>query len=324
MRAAGSTSGSDARGVQVTEFPGQQEATKQQDRQAHARRQRPGHFARPGAAVGTVAQHENQGQAQAGGDGEEGTNHKIRHARDYGLSARARFWLLTLGTALAMALTFALGVWQLSRAAHKQALQSQIDTRATWPVLLGPALVALSDPGPYLHRRVQLRGHWLASHTVFLDNRPMTGRVGFYVVTPLALEGGSAVVWVQRGWVARNFLDRTQLPALATPTGLVEVAGRLAPPPAKLYELGPPQSGPIRQNLDVSGYRAESGLPLLALSVQQTGGADDGLLRDWPRIGSGVERHYGYAFQWFGLCGLIALLYVWFQFVRRFRPPPAA
>mgnify|MGYP000679766094 CR=1 FL=1 len=57
------------------------------------------------------------------------------------------------------------------------------------------------------------------------------------------------------------------------------------------------------------------------------GDARDGLLRDWPVVGAGVEKHYGYAFQWFGLCGLIALLYVWFQIVRRFirpRSQPAA
>ena len=44
-------------------------------------------------------------------------------------------------------------------------------------------------------------------------------------------------------------------------------------------------------------------------------------------VGAGVDKHYGYAFQWFGLCGLIALLYVWFQIVRRFIRPrshPAA
>jgi surfeit locus 1 family protein len=40
------------------------------------------------------------------------------------------------------------------------------------------------------------------------------------------------------------------------------------------------------------------------------------LLREWPQAATGVEKHYGYAFQWFGLALLIALLYVWFQIVR--------
>jgi surfeit locus 1 family protein len=53
--------------------------------------------------------------------------------------------------------------------------------------------------------------------------------------------------------------------------------------------------------------------------VVQTGARfSEGLQRDWPEAASGVDKHYGYAFQWFGCARLIALLYVWFQVVRRF------
>jgi surfeit locus 1 family protein len=90
----------------------------------------------------------------------------------------------------------------------------------------------------------------------------------------------------------------------------------MAPPPAKLYELGQASGGRIRQNLATADYSRELGLLLLPVSVQQTDGSDDGLLRSWPRIAAGVEKHHGYAFQWFGLSALIAVLYVWFQIVR--------
>jgi surfeit locus 1 family protein len=73
----------------------------------------------------------------------------------------------------------------------------------------------------------------------------------------------------------------------------------------------------IRQNLDLARFREETGLPLAGLSIQQAGAASDGLARDWPQINAGVDKHYGYAFQWFGLCALMAILYVWFQIVRR-------
>jgi hypothetical protein len=53
------------------------------------------------------------------------------------------------------------------------------------------------------------------------------------------------------------------------------------------------------------------------------GSASEGLLRDWPQINAGVQKHYGYAFQWFGLSVLVVLLYVWFQLVRRFYPAAA-
>ncbi|MES1163417.1 MAG: SURF1 family protein, partial [Rhizobacter sp.] len=58
---------------------------------------------------------------------------------------------------------------------------------------------------------------------------------------------------------------------------------------------------------------------LAPLSVQASDSpatAGDGLLREWPRPAVDVQKHYGYAFQWFALCALMAGLYVWFQLVR--------
>ena len=240
------------------------------------------------------------------------------------MTARWKFWLITALALLALCATLALGRWQLSRAAQKQAWQASIDAQAALPPLDGQALAQRADPANALHRRVRLRGRWLAQRSVFLDNRQMNGRAGLFVVTPMRLESSGVVVLVQRGWVARNFVDRSSVPALQTPAGVLEIEGRIAPPPAKLYALGGPELGLIRQNLDLSGFSAELGLPLLAVSVQQTGRASDGLLRDWPLAASGVEKHYGYAFQWFGLSALIAILYVWFQIVRRFIAPRRA
>jgi surfeit locus 1 family protein len=42
----------------------------------------------------------------------------------------------------------------------------------------------------------------------------------------------------------------------------------------------------------------------------------DGLLRQWPKPAVDIQKHYGYAFQWFALCALLAGLYVWFQLLR--------
>ncbi|MEI8028966.1 MAG: SURF1 family protein [Comamonadaceae bacterium] len=238
------------------------------------------------------------------------------------MNARWRFWLITLSALLAVVLTLALGRWQLSRAAQKLALQGSVDSRVVLPALTQQNLVSLVDPTSVLHRTVTLQGRWMPEHTVYLDNRQMDDKQGRYVVTPLRLEGSSVGVLVQRGWVARNFVDRTILPQLETPVGVVQVVGRIAPPPDKLYELGGSETGLIRQNVDRVSFGAEIGVPLLPLSVQQTGDAGDGLLRDWPRIASDVEKNYGYAFQWFALTGLIVILYVWFQIVRRFIRPP--
>lgn len=229
-----------------------------------------------------------------------------------------RFWLLTLAALLGVALTLSLGRWQLSRAAEKEALQAAIDRQGQLPRLDGRAVLATPEPEQesLLHRNVRLRGLWIAERTVFLDNRQMRGQPGFFVLTPLALENSERVVMVQRGWVQRNFVDRAALPVIATPAGIVEVDGRVVLAPSRLYEFSGEDAGTIRQNLDLQAFARESGLPLWPLSVQQTGDDGAALLRDWPVPKTGVEKHYGYAFQWFGLAALLTGLYVWFQFVR--------
>lgn len=236
-----------------------------------------------------------------------------------------RFWLITLATLVVVAGTLALGAWQLGRAHQKNALFEAIERQRGLAAVGNEALLGPRPGTALLHRPVAVRGTWVAQRTIFLDNRQMDGRVGFEVVTPLVLEGGRAAVLVERGWVPRNFEQRDALPAVPTPAGLVEVRGRIAPAPAKLYDFGGAPAGPIRQNVDLSGLRAETGLPLLDVAVRQTGNdSPDGLRRDWPEPTSGAETNYGYAFQWWALATLTAILYVWFQFIAPRRKKPTA
>jgi surfeit locus 1 family protein len=233
---------------------------------------------------------------------------------------RPRRWWILAATIAGVALTARLGVWQLSRAQQKESLQAAIESRAGLPALANAALAhGAHEADAQLHRRVQLRGRWLGARTVFLDNRQMDGRPGFYVLTPLQLEGRPEAIVVQRGWVARDFVERTRLPAVPTPDGPVELHGRVAPPPARLYEFVAGASGTIRQNLDLTEFARETGLVLLPMSVLQTeapAGPSDGLRRDWPRPAVDVHKNLGYAAQWFALAALMTGLYVWFQLVR--------
>lgn len=232
------------------------------------------------------------------------------------MSSRSRrFWIVTLATAVTMALTGALGVWQLGRASQKQALQDQIEQRSALPAWTERDVLGASDPTVGLYRTVKLSGQWVAQTNLFLDNRQMDGRVGFFLVTPLRLAGSDRVILVQRGWVPRDFTDRSRVPEVLTPQGPIHIEGRLAPAPGKLFELGEAGSGPIRQNVDIAALSQETGLALMNVSVLQTGNTTDGLQRNWPRISSGVYKHHGYAFQWFGLCALAGMLYVWFQWI---------
>ena len=229
--------------------------------------------------------------------------------------------MITIAALMAVALTLALGRWQLSRADQKEAYQALTNAQARLDPLDAQALLTARDQMSLVHRKIVLRGRWLARHTIYLDNRQMNDKVGQFVLTPFQIEGTTSVVLVQRGWVARNFLDRMQVTPVSTPGGVVELLGRIAPPPSKLYELGQAEKTVLRQNIDLAAFGAEIDLPLLPVSVQQSGAASDGLLREWHQVVSGVEKHYGYAFQWFALSALISILYVWFQIVRRFKQP---
>ena len=248
------------------------------------------------------------------------------------LSAQGRAAVILIATLVGVGMAANLGAWQLRRAAQKIALQDALGSRATLPALTATELARTPEQvEPQHYRPVHLRGQWLPQRNVFLENRQMNGRVGFYLVTPLQLEGRSEVVLVQRGWVPRDLRDRTLLPVIATPAGAVDVDGHIAPPPARLYEFAPSTSGVIRQNLDLGEFTLETGLPLAPLSVLQAdspdspGTAGDGLLRQWPRPAVDVQKHYGYAFQWFALGALMAGLYVWFQLVRpRWKREPRA
>ncbi|MBV8124807.1 MAG: SURF1 family protein [Burkholderiaceae bacterium] len=231
--------------------------------------------------------------------------------------AGPRAWLVLVLTLLGMALTARLGIWQLDRAAQKRALQAQIEARSLAPRLGNADLAAVNEM--LMQRRVDLHGLWLNDKTVYLDNRPMKGRAGFFVLTPLQLSGTKLTVLVQRGWIPRDAADRSRLPAVPRPADEVRVLGRLVPSPSRVYELGAGASGAIRQNLDPQAYGRELGLPVPAAAVLEDGSAADGLLRDWPAPAVDIQKHYGYAFQWFALCVLMLGLYVWFQFIRPVR-----
>lgn len=226
----------------------------------------------------------------------------------------ARFWMVTVMALLTVGTTASLGFWQLGRAAQKQSLQTAIASAGAMPAISAPELLAVSPPAAAIHRPVVLQGRWLPGTQLFLDNRPMNGRTGFIVLSALRLEGSSAAVLVQRGWVPRDFQDRSRLPEVPPPEGEVRVQGRLAPPPSRLFELGAGSDGPIRQNVDLSQLAGEWRVPLLGgVSVLQTDDDASGLIRDWPRFVGDQHKHLAYAAQWFAMSAIAAGLYLWFQ-----------
>ncbi|MFL6695926.1 MAG: SURF1 family protein [Vitreoscilla sp.] len=235
-------------------------------------------------------------------------------------STRSRivWFLVALGCAL---LTARFGVWQLSRAHAKLANEALVQERGKMPALAAGELAR--DPATAAtqwQRHITVAGQWDAAHTVFLMNRTMDERSGFYVMTPLRLPDGSAVV-VQRGWIARDDAEPMKAPPVPMPTGTVEIHGHVAPWPSHWIDIGHAAGGPVRQNLEQATLAAESGLALRPETVVEDANADnahDGLRRDWPSPVGGVSvaTNYGYAVQWFAMSVGFLGLYVWLQFIR--------
>jgi cytochrome oxidase assembly protein ShyY1 len=226
-----------------------------------------------------------------------------------------RFRLLPFVAMLVVAaIGISLGQWQLRRAAEKEAVEQRISEREKEPPLrLEGVAASPADADALEFRQVVLRGEFLPNWTIYLDNRPHAGKPGFHVITPLKIAGSNRHILVARGWIARDVADRSRIPAIATPAGVVEVTGSVRRHAGRLLQLGQPaplKPGAIVQNLDAAQLAQASGLEIEPFIVEQTSEAPDGLVRDWPRPSLGIDRHLGYAFQWFALAATAFLFFV--------------
>lgn len=227
-----------------------------------------------------------------------------------GLLQKRPRWLPPLAAIIGVALTATAGHWQLNRAHEKERLQQVYDRGAAdAPIRLGAEPVYVQE---LRLKRVEVEGEFVPKGLVLLDNKIRDGRAGYEVVMPLKIGGSSMHVLINRGWIAAG-PDRTRLPAFNTPETIVKVTG-IAIVPGRFLELSKvDDSGPVWQNLTIARYVARTGLRIQPIVVQQRNDLDDGLLRSWERPDFGIAVHYGYAVQWFSLCGLIIFLYVYFH-----------
>lgn len=152
------------------------------------------------------------------------------------LSAR---WLGLAALTLALTAVMILaGRWQLDRYQDRSAANARIDAADT--ATPAPIRGALPAPGPapgtsgpaaaasLRWSRVTMTGRYDPEHVILARGRTVDGKVAFEVLTPLLLDGGTAVL-VDRGWVAAvpgDAAARPELPPL--PDGVITATGRVA------------------------------------------------------------------------------------------------
>jgi len=224
-----------------------------------------------------------------------------------------------VATVLVVALGISLGQWQDRRAAGKIALQAKLVERGrAAPLVVGAQPLAAADVE---YRTVSVAGEFLPQWPLFLDNRPQDGKVGFYLLMPFKIAGSNMQVLVARGWLPRYTGEHDRLPEFSTPAGTVIVTGIAKTSMGKVMQLGDPAAlkpGAILQNLTTEQFSLGSKLAVQPFFIEQTAPAapNDLLARNWPAPALGVEKHQGYAFQWYALA-LMALLFFVFTGFRR-------
>ena len=224
--------------------------------------------------------------------------------------ARHAVWPLLAAT-VGIAITIALGNWQLGRGHEKRELKARLEASMSEP--------PINVTGAELHakdvelRRVEARGIFEPRHVVMIDNRIHRGVPGYHVVMPLKLEGSDRYVLVNRGWIARG-AERSALPPVRSPQGVVSVSGIATVPGTRMLELSSNvMEGRVWQNLTIERYREAMPISVQPFVIRQDPPRDpvfdDGLIRVWDPPDFGIDKHYGYAFQWFALAATILVFY---------------
>lgn len=169
------------------------------------------------------------------------------------------------------------------------------------------------------YKRVTATGTLLQRQFLW-DNRVHRGQAGFEVIIPMKLAGSETVVLLNRGWIPVG-VSRDRLPDVSLNNqGVITVEGLLTEP-SRGFASGPAlavsgstgdtEAWPkLLQYIDYPAISASLGAAVTAGLVQNiaettsTNGfqSEEFLKTDnWQAVANGPEKHYGYAFQWFGM-----------------------
>nr|WP_315483571.1 SURF1 family protein [uncultured Undibacterium sp.] len=216
-----------------------------------------------------------------------------------------------LATAILCAIGISLGNWQTRRAEEKEAIAALMQEQ----LRRAPVVLSTAQEFSQLQafQKVKLRGHFVRDWPLYLDNRPLYGVAGFYVLMPFKIQGSEQAVLVARGWLQRNPVERTKIPTLLTEQGIIEIEGVVRDQLDRTMQLGKQEilkSASIVQSVPFDELRKQTGLLIVDKVLEQTSNAGDGLIRDWPKPSAGSDKHRAYAFQWYGLALMAAIFFV--------------
>jgi cytochrome oxidase assembly protein ShyY1 len=224
----------------------------------------------------------------------------------YRFALRGR-WLVGHFVVLTLIGLFILaGFWQLDRLHGRREHNAAVLARGTLPPVELSSVLSPDDTGggDALYRSVSATGHYDPAHQVIVPFRDFEQEQGEFLLTPLVLDDGSAVI-VSRGWIPAS--DPTlPVPAIAAPpsgtvtvTGLaVASEGGTAPFSGALSESPPSEVAKI----DLARLQRALPYDLYPIYIQirsQDPPQSAGLPAPLPPPELSEGPHFGYAIQWF-------------------------
>jgi len=136
-----------------------------------------------------------------------------------GTLLRPRYWPGHVAMLICVGVALTLGLWQLDAWQTRRADAAR-DLTNVPPVELSSLMSGDSSfPGRSLGRPVSFSGTWLADATFYIAERYVEKQRGYWVVTPVLVDGDTSAIPVVRGWSAE--------PDAAAPSGEVAVTGWL-------------------------------------------------------------------------------------------------
>jgi surfeit locus 1 family protein len=230
---------------------------------------------------------------------------------------RPRWWAAAL-TLVFATITIHLGNWQATRAEYKIEQQRLLDEALAAPLKNFAELAndqALDRGITFRYRGVNLAGEFDAEKLFFVDNKIQDGKAGYGVLQLVRATAGDVKksVLVDRGWIAANN-DRSKLPLLDTPKGIVDIVGRVNLPISRNPGTADNNAGDLRINyVNIDELAKRLGLALEPYIVEQTQGA--GFLNT-PRAApaANYQKNRAYQLQWYAFAGLSIVLFLVLSF----------
>jgi len=220
---------------------------------------------------------------------------------------KPRFFIPAFLIIATLALLISLGFWQLERADEKRAIEDQIANANANDVELITDVDLLSEK-EYYH--VRLQGSYIKDKQFIYDNQIVDQISGYYVLTPFVLKGDSRAILINRGFIPWNG-RRDQIADIDIGAKIAEVKVQISKP-VKRMELKASeitQDFPVLvQALDVDEMSAIASLDFANIVGLLGPESENGFVRKWDPYTGSIERHIGYAIQWFLMALVLSII----------------